>query len=388
MKAFSISEEQIVRVAGAAAADELSRRFDRHVDFLTIAAWDGDTAIGAGGLQLGEGEARACEEAIAALFGAPADALVGRGAQTLADWSRLIATATRARLDAFTFKSASRNDASAVHRHGADEIFQDAAAAANLLYGRRRLLSFVAPHSLIGFVLTILSPGLQQIDAIDARGMTPEELSETLAYGDVLVATPTLWRYMVREKLAAPDNTMAVSFGEPMTGELAAAMRKAGFGALREFYGSTETGLIGWRDGPAEAFTLFDHWARDGDGLRRRTPGGDARSVAAMDHLSWESERAFRLAGRRDGVVQIGAVNVAPDEVARRLKEHPYVADCDVRAKPRGDGVNQLTAHIVLAEGIKPVDRTAREIDAWCRTSLRRQERPRVLHFERSLRRR
>ena len=36
MKSFILTEVQIARVRGAAAADELARRFNRHVDFLTI----------------------------------------------------------------------------------------------------------------------------------------------------------------------------------------------------------------------------------------------------------------------------------------------------------------------------------------------------------------
>ncbi|MHA7871144.1 MAG: AMP-binding enzyme, partial [Hyphococcus sp.] len=233
--------------------------------------------------------------------------------------------------------------------------------------------------------LSILTPNLQQIESVDVRGMTPETLSETLLFGDVLVATPTLWRYMMREQLAAPDNTMAVSFGEPMSYELSAEMRKAGFGVMRELYGSTETGLIGWRDSATEPFVLFDHWRREGDQLLRLNPDGGSRAVDAMDLVEWESDRSFRLGGRRDGAVQIGAVNVFPPQVAAALSEHPSIKECRVRAGRRGDGVNRLIAHIVLKPDYRPNDRTAREIDAWCRMKLRQQERPRIYNFEKSL---
>ena len=63
MKSFQITEAQIAGVIGAAAADELSRRFNRHFDFLTIAAWASpDTPLGDGGLELSEDERRACAE--------------------------------------------------------------------------------------------------------------------------------------------------------------------------------------------------------------------------------------------------------------------------------------------------------------------------------------
>ena len=385
MKSFTLSEEKIARVIGAASADEVSRRFNRHFDFLTIASWSADTPLGEGGIALSDEEVKACGQRAAVFFGLEENFLVSRPAKKIADWAATISNAISTKLTRFTFKSAVRNEKSAASEHGADVIFQDAAAAANILYGRRRLLSFVAPHSLLGFELTILTPTLQRIETIDARGMTPEMLTQTLAYGDVLVATPTLWRYMMREKLAAPDNTMAVSFGEPMTQELAAEMRKAGFGVLRELYGSTETGLIGWRDAPGEPFTLFDHWRSDGESVVRLSPDGEESAVGTPDFLEWPSARSFRLAGRRDGAVQIGAVNVIPGDVAARLRDHPRIADCAISVGRRGDGVDRLIAHIVLNDDCKPDERTAREIDLWCRTTLRQQERPRIFHFENSL---
>ena len=251
-----------------------------------------------------------------------------------------------------------------------------------MLYGRRRLLSFVAPHSLLGLELSVLTPNLLGIEAVDARGMTPDELSKNLLFGDVLVATPTLWRYMMQEELQAPDNSLAVSFGEPMTPELAVDMRKSGFGVLRELYGSTETGLMAWRDSPSEAFVLFDHWRREGDGLMRLCPDGEARQVEAMDRLTWEGERSFTLSGRRDGAVQIGAVNVFPEAVAETLRAHPHIKDCRIVVGRRGDGAARLIANIVLADKTPPNERTARDIDVWCRVNLRQQERPQIYNFE------
>ena len=382
MKSFTIAEDQIARVIGAAFADELARRFNRHFDFLTIAAWTAETPLGAGGVGMDEDELEACAKRAAALLGLDADDLNWREATVFSDLASGLAKGVGKKLRAFAFKAATRDDDDGVCAHPADEIFQDAAAAANLFYGRRRLLSLVAPHSLLGFELSVLTPNLQHIEAVDARGMTPEVLSNTLLFGDMLVATPTLWRYMIREDLKAPDNTMAVSFGEPMTADLAAEMRKAGFGVLRELYGSTETGLIGWRDASTEPFVLFDHWRRDGERLLRVSPGGSDKPVDAMDAIDWVGERSFRLGGRRDGAIQIGAVNVFPEQVAASLREHPRIADCRVRAGRRGDGVNRLIAHIVLKAEYQPNEQTAREIDAWCRMKLRQQERPRIYNFE------
>ncbi|WP_375205164.1 hypothetical protein [Hyphococcus sp.] len=382
MKAFSLSEEQIACVIGAAAADELARRFNRHADFLTIAAWTQDAPLGRGGLALDEDEKVACARRAASLFGLDEDYLSAVSAEKIADWARELTVAVRHELKSFSFKPAARIDGDVAHAHGADAIYQDAAAAANVLAGRRRLLSFVAPHSLLGLELSLLTPNLLGIEAIDARRMTPDELSSNLLFGDVLVATPTLWRYMMQEGLRAPDNSLAVSFGEPMTPELAVEMRTSGFGVLREMYGSTETGLIAWRDNPGEAFVLFDHWRRAGDNLLRLCPDGEEREVDAMDLLAWSGERSFTLSGRRDGAVQIGAVNVFPDAVAETLRNHPHIEDCRIAVGRRSDGAARLIAHIVLAPKTPPNERTARDIDVWCRVNLRQQERPQIYNFE------
>lgn len=385
MKAFTITETQIERVVGAVFADELSRQFNRHFDFLTTAGWDGDTALGFEGLKLSDKEREACVKRALEFFGVSNAEVLTKPTAKISEIAEAISSEIKNELLEFSFKSAARNETRAESRHNADEIFQDAAAAANIFYGRRRMLSFVAPHSLLGFALTILTPNLQGIETVDARGMTPDELSETLAYGDVLVATPTLWRYIIRENLSAPDNTMAVSFGEVMAPDLSTDMRKAGFGVLRELYGSTESGLMGWRDSPTEPFLLFDHWRRDGDDVYRLTPGGQERLAPAMDFLDWSGDRAFSLSGRRDGAVQIGAVNVQPEEVARQLAQHPAIQQCAVKAGQSGDGVMRLTANIVLKKKTTPDERIVRDIDAWCRTSLRQQERPRIYQFHDSL---
>lgn len=382
MKAFDITREQIAAIIAGLVADELSWRFKRHTDFLTIAGWRGETLLGSGGLALSPDERAAAMRRVAGYFDVDITSFSGEAATTIADWADLIRASIRRSLTAFRFTPAGRDSETEACVHSADEVFCDAAAAANLLYGRRRMISLIAPHNFLGFAVTVLTPNLQTIPSLDARRMAPEELTDTCAFGDVVVATPTLWRYLVDEGLEAPDNAMGVFFGENITLDLVSDLRKCGFGALRELYGSTETGLVGWRDSPSDAFVLFDHWRRDGDNLMRRLPGGGERAATPMDILEWTGDRSFRLAGRRDGAVQVGAVNVFPDRIAAAICEHDAVEDCRVRVARRAGGVNRLVARIKLNPEIAPSEQTAREIDAWCRRRLRPHERPRIYNFE------
>jgi len=379
VKGFTFSEDQLSGIAAALVVDELGARFSRHVDTLTSSSWSATTKLGEDGAELSPQEAAACLRRLFAFFGRLDRAPTELKSEIFGDWVTALSATIEERLAEFSFTAAA--DDRRPFTHAADAIFADAASAANLLYGRRRVLSLVAPHSLIGFVLGVLAPNLLLAPTIDARKMTPDELKTSLAFGDALIATPSLWRYILAQEVLAPDNAMAVTFGEPMTVELSAMIRKAGFGAQREIYGSTEHGLIGWRDSPSDPFALFDQWSRRSEDLRRETPSGEQVDVVAMDIFAWEGERRFRLTGRRDGAVQIGAVNVFPDRISKRISEHPDVAECEVFVSQDSTGGERLVAVITLKTKAAPSESVARSIDIWARSKLRPHERPRIYNY-------
>ena len=378
MKAFSIPRPQIAIVAAALIADELGSAFGKHVDTLTAASWWAETPIQEGGADLSGDEAAAVRLRALRFFGVEPKAQPGTPSK-IGDWVDEIAASIDRRLTSFSFAAAGEN--APEYAHQADAIFAGAAAASNLLYGRRRVLSLISPHSLIGFTLTVLSPNLLNTPSVDVRGMAPDELKKFLSFGDALIATPSLWRYVIAQGIVAPDNAMAVFFGEAMTPQLSAEIRKAGFNAQREIYGSTEHGLIAWRDSPGDPFALFDHWSRCDEKLSRRAPSGEHADVEPMDRFVWEGDRRFRLGGRRDGAVQIGGINIFPERIAQRISEHPAVASCVVELSKEEAGGDRLVAAISLHENGSPAESVARSIDAWCRAKLRPHERPRLYNY-------
>lgn len=377
MKAFQLSHDQIASVTAALFHEVLATEFARQVGMTARAGWTAAASLGEGGLDLAPDEQAACLARAGAFFGAP-DLFAGCAPATFGAVVEAIDARTRASLNVFRFTAA--GGLGRDFDHAADRIFGEAAALANLLYGRRRIVSLVAPHSLIGFSLAVLAPNLLGLPVIDARGVSPEDLKAALTFGDAVIATPSLWRYLLAQEVKAPDNAMAVTFGEALSPELSAAIRKSGFGAQREIYGSTETGLVGWRDTPSDPFALFEFWRRDGERLERTAPSGATAAIEPMDFLSWEGERRFRLAGRRDGAVQIGGVNAFPDDIAARIAEHPEVAECGVSLSRHPEGVDRLVAEITLVGG-EATESVVRSIDAWCRARLRPHERPRVYRF-------
>ncbi len=380
MKSFSINDEQLAKLACALTGDELARNFNQYTDFMAQAEWGLDTAIGEGGANLNPDQIAACAERFCSFFDKPADSISVSAMDTFGAWSAQLRKLIEEDLRTFRFHPATQAGM-AETRHAADEVWQDARVIASLMHGRRRVITMVATHSLFGFVTSVLAPNLQQLPVIDGRALSPDLLVETLAFGDILVATPTLWRYLAQTLPSFPNNVMGLSFGEPLMLDLSAELREMGLGAMRELYGSTETGIIGWRDTPSEPFVLFDHWMSDADKLIRTRPDGRVRELSAMDHLMWEGERSFNLGGRRDGAVQIGAVNVFPQKVSEIISEHPDIAGCNVRVAQRSGALDRLIAHIELNDGITPDQEMAWSVDAWCRQKLRPPERPRIYVF-------
>jgi len=382
MDAFRIRRDQIVRVAVALVAEEVGRTFGRHVDFISLGSWDGRTALGSRGLRLTADQRAACADRVAGFFDAPPGSLATGDDVVFSDWAASVADALTRSMRAFRFGTTRVDGAPQIFEHAADALFQDARAAASLLHGRRRVVSLVAPHNITAFATTILAPNLQGLESLDVRALAPEEIAETLKFGDLVVATPTLWRYLVSDVERLPDNVMGVSFAEPFSQDLAKRLRAAGLGAMREIYGTTENGLIAWRDGPSEAFTLFAHWSRaEDDALVRTTPAGRAQTVDGADALEWTAPRSFRLAGRRDGAVQIGAINVHPGRIRDAMRSSPLVEDADVRLATSSSDVARLSAYIVLKGGKRADEATVRALDAWCAKRLRPHERPRIYRF-------
>lgn len=383
MKSFSYTDEQMCRIVYALVAEEVNWRYGRHLDFHSIAEQGYDTCLGNGGLSLADDQIKACLQRAYWFFGQNVDDLEGVDfvKSTIRSVALILAAKIGTSLTEFYFLPAGSESLRDGCPHFASDIYNDACALTQLVYGRQRIVSYVSPHSLMGFVITILVANLEGIKSLDVRAMTPETISNSLLYGDAVVATPTQWRYLVSEGVVAPDNAMAVTFGEVLPTELAMEMRKAGFGAHRELYGTTENGLIGWRDSSRDPFVLFDYWSRDQDDLLRRRSDGEWLRNKPMDILDFSTETKFRLAGRRDGAVQVGAINVFPAKVAEVIEQHSSVEECTVEIVGSSTEGRKIVAQIDLVKSARPSEKIAREIDSWCRTHLRPFERPRIYNF-------
>ncbi|ETX15874.1 4-coumarate--CoA ligase [Roseivivax halodurans JCM 10272] len=219
-----------------------------------------------------------------------------------------------------------------------------------------RVLSLVSPRHLYGFLWGILLPRALGVECLELDAASPTGIARKARPGDLIVATPFQWDRCSALGLL-PGKICGVSSGGATTEEtwsVAGALRLEWF---LEIYGSTETGGVGVRRSDQEPFLLFPNLARIGDGVSRR---GSTSEIALPDRIEWQDATRFRLGGRKDGVVQVAATNVDPQEVAARIAALPGVSDAAVRL-----GGERLKAFVVPMPG-----RDLTELDAGIRRAM------------------
>lgn len=294
--------------------------------------------------------------------------------------------------------------------HGLDLLWQETAALAALLDGRRRIVSVVPAHHIYGFLFSVLLPQALGLEVVAMRQQHPASAWRALRAGDLVIGHPAFWQAALgaAANRCAGDpadadagqagdvplaaDVVGVSSTAPLADSLAAQLAAAGLARLLQVYGSSETAGVGWRDSAGSPYRCLSYWQpEEGDDsrLRRRLPDGGSRVYPLPDRLAWQDSQHFLPCGRRDDAVQVSGINVFPQRVAALLRQHPAVADAAVRLMRADEGV-RLKAFIALADAAgTPVQgdaglaerQLAQQLDAWLRTRTAAVERPASYSF-------
>ncbi len=270
-------------------------------------------------------------------------------------------------------------------RHAFRQIEAEIAFLAHHWRDRRRIVAMVPAHHIYGFLFTAMLPDVLGIPCIDAFDMGPGALSQALRSGDLVVTFPERWHWLDRSLAAWPADVAGVVSTAPCPTGLIDSLITVGLSGMTEVYGSTETGGIATRGWPEETYRLMPQW-RFASPCIDEAPTLDHRlghSIQLMDAIHRTDETRFVLASRRDGMVQVGGVNVAPDLVAAKLRARPHVADAAVRLMRPEEG-SRLKGYIVLEAGAD-ADAVAHQLQTWMRSSLKAAERATDLTFGTSL---
>lgn len=375
------SESELSRFVSDLVAGELACL--RPGGELPAQPWSGDLPLDHGGLDGDSLELLALATAVAEAThmhrSGVEDYLLAH--RTLGDWAAIVATSLEHFSGEMTFRSSGTTGVPVSSSHELGALVQEIRELARLLPERRRLLCAVPAHHIYGFLFSVLLPAELGIPVLDIRSRVPAGLSTQLRAGDLVVGHPTFWAAFARTVPAVPAGVTGVTSTAPCPPELAAELIAHGLERLVQVYGSSETSGIGWRATPDGDYHLLDHWRRRGETtLIRSLPDGSEREHALPDRLCWSGERRFRLAGRRDGAVQVGGINVVPSDVAARLREHPAIREAAVRAMRPEEG-SRLKAFIVPREDPSSSRHLVAELTEWCNTHLAVAERPKSFTF-------
>ncbi len=207
------------------------------------------------------------------------------------------------------------------------ERFSDELSGDVTVYSTVPLLHFY------GNIFAFLLPLLSGVPLYSRRVQFQESLS-TLEEGKKLLITSPAFLKRLDAEYPAPGNGEFILFsaGGFLPGETAQKAYRIFHTEIREIYGSTETGSIGWRLQPTEKeWHLFPpHTLEiDEDGAFLQSPYLPHSSRDRLDdRLEWTGDRMFRLLGRNDSVVKVEEKRVALNDMEQRLIEHPWVSDC------------------------------------------------------------
>ncbi len=263
--------------------------------------------------------------------------------------------------------------------HEFDDLAQEIESLAAIFSDRKRIVSVVAAHHIYGFLFTVLLPMRLSVGVVDARAHASHTVRAALEPGDLLVAFPTYWQSLAH--VAWIPGVTGVTSGAPCSRELAEALYADGIDRLVDIYGSTETGGIAWRENADKPFRLFPHINRDDEHSVRKATGSYSRSHPLPNHVTWHGPDLIIPLSRKDGAVQVGAVNVSLDAVRAVLLAHPGVADAEVRLM-RPDEGERIKAFIVSRDAAAgPNDQLRRDLETWVAERLQPLERPRAFTF-------
>jgi len=122
-----------------------------------------------------------------------------------------------------------------------------------------------------------------------------------------------------------------------------------------------------WNNRDQSRITFLGEWTRSGD-----------KYIEDKDGY-------YLYCGRRDDMLKVGGIYVAPFEVEGALLTHPDVLEAAVVAWPNADRLIKPKAFVVLKPSAAASDKTAQELQEHCRQRLASYKYPHWIEFRSDL---
>lgn len=265
--------------------------------------------------------------------------------------------------------------------HSQAMLLQELEALIPLFPKLSQVITLTPLQHCYGFMFGVLLPLALNLPSF-ALPPLPPVVRGAIIPETLLVGFPDFWRNMPSADYTPSKGVLCLSATAPWPLDAQRALRKSGYNQSIEIFGSSENGVIGWRNDPDESFALLPYWSRnleDSKSLLRTLPDGEQKLLPLQDEFKWDGNKKFYPAGRADNAVQVGGINVYPARIANIISALPGVAECRVRFMRPEEGW-RLKAFIVPEKGWNAADLTV-SLKAYFHEQLSPPERPAQLNF-------
>lgn len=224
------------------------------------------------------------------------------------------------------------------------------------LWGERlqdcRVVGSVSHQHLYGFTFRVMLPLALGLPSDAAMIHFPEQLAAHSAHLLLFISSPAFLKRL-DTNLNAPKFAMVISAAGKLDDDTAQNARAWLETPVSEIYGTTETGVLAWRQHsqPAPEWQPFPavRFIPQNDGWKVVSPLIHEGSTQLDDILEFNEQGKFRLSGRCDRIVKIEEKRISLSEIERRLLALPGIEDAAVVPVMRGNRI-ALGAVIVTSE--------------------------------------
>ena len=224
------------------------------------------------------------------------------------------------------------------------------------------VVATVPPYHMYGFELSVIVPLFKGGTVYSGRPFYPRDIAVALQAVDaprILISTPVHLRILKESGIEMPPVARVFSATAPLPGALARGIEKMLCADLREIFGTTETGSIGWRNtAREESFHLLHGMELTQQGETSRISALHISPPFALpDRLVSAGGGKFRIAGRSNDIVNIAGKRMSLAGMNAILTDIDGVMDGAFLAP--GDDVGgpvDRTVAFVAAPGLSAAD--------------------------------
>lgn len=224
------------------------------------------------------------------------------------------------------------------------------------------IVATVPPYHMFGFELSVMVPLFKGGAVYSGRPFYPRDIAAALYSIDaprILVSTPVHLRVLKESGIEMPAVDRVFSATAPLPTALAKDIEIMFSADLREIFGTTETGSIGWRNTAHEESFHLLHGMKlaQQDNASAISAGHISPPFVLPDNLATAGDGDFRITGRSNDIVNIAGKRMSLSGLNAILVGIDGVMDGAFLAPgDDGDGpVNRMVA-FVAAPGLSDAD--------------------------------